>query len=240
MNDPIANAKVVLSWSHPWDEMLQRTLVETHRQEGIHWAESTPGLREPDESERISAPKAARYSFTPALGDDHDPRIAILTVWLAEQSDLRYRLIVSPPPAALPPAPVEAINHELGRRSRISALVGGPKALRTPVGAYHVVLSLLESRWRCPLIPSRLSPEETMACGDLGHATREQIGFRFESGVSGIEEVALIYLHEELRFSLSIRARATVALGTEGLRWLPSSDPIAALALSRFFEEKMA
>jgi len=69
----------------------------------------------------------------------------------------------------------------------------------------------------------------------LGRAQCEQIGYRFESGASGLEEVAIVYLHEEERFSLIVVARGALEIGD--VRWLPYCDIVASLLVSRYFEE---
>jgi hypothetical protein len=68
----------------------------------------------------------------------------------------------------------------------------------------------------------------------LGRRTYiEQIGYRFDGGASGLEEVAIIYIHKDDVFSVTIRASGLLKLRES--RWLPYAKEVADLVVDTFF-----
>jgi hypothetical protein len=170
----------------------------------------------------------------PTLPDEADDRTANLAV-LHRDAELRWGLTVEPRPASDPPAQVVEHDARLRGRKGLSALLLDGLTRGLPaVGAFRARYLVPEADFRCQVVPAvvqRGSAHE--AALRLGEAHLDQVGYRFAGGVSGIEEIAIIYLHEQREYSLGISARGPLKLASP--RWLPFADDIVEIVLSTFF-----
>lgn len=65
----------------------------------------------------------------------------------------------------------------------------------------------------------------------------ERVGYRFVEGTGGLEEVELVYLHEEDEYTVEIRARAPFQIVLPALvPW--AIEELANLVLTRFFRAR--
>jgi hypothetical protein len=71
----------------------------------------------------------------------------------------------------------------------------------------------------------------------LGRSARlEQVGYRFEGGAGGLEEVALLYHHLKDRYAALVSATGPLKLGAS--TWLPFADDIVDLVQNAFFSSR--
>lgn len=230
MEEPIDTARVAVTWAEPWNEARAHDLAELHEKElKVTYADVE---RVSDDEGPVGGP--AVYGFAPALWTGADHRIAVFTVEVDPGQRLICGLRLVPPPSTPPPESVVRINRDLGHRERIARLISPAGWSRTPIGLHRMTLSLPEEGWRCHILPRSLTAVEEGLSADLGPARCEQVGYRFEAGASGLEEVVIIYVHDAKRFELRVMARGPVELGEK--RWLPFCDTVAHLPLSRYFE----
>lgn len=232
MEQPIVNARLTVTWSEPWDEARAQRLIELHdeeRQLGLMKSGDDLASTIPKESGTICR-------FAPALRPDGDSRLAMLEAGISANAALRFRLRILPRPEdSSPPEGLIRINDTLGHRERIARLVSSERKNYAPIALHVMQMYLPRQGFACHLVPRNATDSETRLSDGLGRARCEQIGFRFDSGASGLEEVAIIYLHEEERFNLTATARGALQIGQT--RWLPFCDMVARLPFSRYFEE---
>lgn len=230
MEEPIDSARVAVSWFEAWNEARAHELLELHEKE-LEVADADVDRASGAEGP-VGGPTV--YGFAPALWTGGDHRIALFTVEVDPGQGLLCNLRLFPPPDTPPPESVARINRDLDHRERIARLVSPAGRSRAPVGLHRISVSVPEESWRCHLLPRDLTAVEEDLSSDLGPARCEQVGFRFDAGASGLEEVVLIYFHDAQRFELRVMARGAVELGEK--RWLPFCDTVARLPLSRYFE----
>jgi|SRR5580704_2017235 hypothetical protein len=167
----------------------------------------------------------------PTLPDEDDDRSAETTVHRHEEGDLRFSLTVRPRPPGDPPEHLTEHSTRLGGRGGLSAMLASSAPT---IGAFHIRCFLSEDELRCPLLPAPVDEGSAHAAAlGIGEARLEQVGYRFENGAAGVEEVVVVYLHLRREYSLSISARGPLMLRSP--RWLPFADDVVETALTTFF-----
>lgn len=205
--------------------------------------------RKPRDPQEIEA-----LSFGPVLPDDGnslDSRIATLVVVPhptqvdgrpkidGRPDELLWTMAVRPRPDSEPPPSVKEDNLKFGGRSGLIKSVLD-WAAPPPVGRFRVDLAVPGDTYDCRVLPVALDRacagihEPAVALAESIHL--EQIGYRFENGANGLEEVAIVYLHESSTFRVGIRARGMIKL--QSATWHPYADEIAELVLGTFFALK--
>jgi hypothetical protein len=167
----------------------------------------------------------------PTLPNANDERTAEVVVHRPAQGDLYFRLTIGPCPPGDPPEHVREHDTKLGGPGGLSALLasGAPG-----LGAFRIRCFISEKELRCPSIPASVVEGSAHAAAlRIGEARLEQVGYRFENGATGVEEVAIVYLHLRREYSLSISAKGPLKLRSP--RWLPFADDVIETALSTFF-----
>lgn len=190
-------------------------------EEQSDWLALGPSL--PDENESRIAVAIARRHLGRVEGDGGGAR-------------LKWSLTVQQAPEGEPVERIRLHNKTLGGRPGLMRLLSETEPGGTPqVGRFLVKLVIEEARWKCRVLPVPLEPGGLHApAAKLGRGARiEQVGYRYESGVSGLEEISIIYVHDDRTFAVSIHANGTLRLGSS--TWLPYADEIADLALGTFF-----
>ena len=180
------------------------------------------------------------WSLGPALPDDEEPRLAEVVIGDGidggESDGLLWNLVVHKAPSGQAPDRIVERNERLGGRQGLAKLLVEGFPARTPqVALFHVKLRLDASDYDCSVLPQALQPGggHESALSLASKANLEQVGYRFEDGVSGIKEATLIYLHEENAYSVTILAKGLLKL--RSATWLPYADEIADLIVTTFF-----
>lgn len=180
----------------------------------------------------------------PALPDETEDRVAIVVVHRhrgeaegdGRSARLDWQLTVQPAPGGDPVEKIVSHNAKLGGRPGLMKLLTTAGAGGTPqVGRFLVRFVVEEAARRCKVLPVPLEqaghhgPAATLGRG----ARLEQVGYRYESGAIGLEEVSIVYLHTERVFSVSVHANGSLRLGST--TWLPYANEVAELVLDSFF-----
>lgn len=228
------------------DHFIKNCRVRSHRVvpcDTAKWSDLVvkfDGLRVGAESEDdifdVHAGEYVQLDCGPVLGDLHDSRIATLSIRRLETGDeMVVALDVRPPPVTEAPRRVVEFTQHLGGRAGLTPLVLDLFGRQMPAVTYSITLRVPRASHRCDWIPSTLSAKETTALGDLGERVhREAVGYRFDAGTSGLNELMLLYLHDEQEYLVDVTATSAFKLGES--RWLPLADDIAELVTQRFFE----
>ncbi|MCC6558054.1 MAG: hypothetical protein IT372_34335 [Polyangiaceae bacterium] len=183
-------------------------------------------------------------SFGPALPDEEEGRVALLTVHVHRENEkeqaeapreLHWTLVVSPPPSDEVPEKVRTIDRNLeGRRGLLTlierCIVGVP-----PVALFRLTMNIPGSEYRCKVLPKEISRggEHDIAASLSRTSRMEQVGYRFEDSPYGLEEMAIIYDHEDDAVIVNTRARGILKLGSR--TWLPYAEEVADIVLKAFF-----
>ena len=188
---------------------------------------------------RLTSKEGLFLAFGPTLPDEQDDRLAKAVVHRQEDlSELHWTLTVERAPSEEPPQQAREHDRKLGGRSGLSRLLAEALARDvSAVGTFRARCRLPRSGYCCPTVPAMIEKGSAHhAALLLGEARLEQVGYRFDGGVSGIEEISIVYLHVPEEYSLNIAARGPLKLGSP--RWLPFADDVVDLALSTFFVSK--
>lgn len=172
----------------------------------------------------------------PILGGEDDSRIATLSIRrLESDQEMAVLLEVQPSPTSEAPQRVVDYTKQIGGRAGLTPLVLDLFGRHMPAVTYSIGIRVPRASHRCDWIPSNLSAKETAALGDLGERVhREAVGYRFDAGTSGLNELMLLYLHDEQEYLVDVTATSAFKLGES--RWLPLADDIAELVTQRLFE----
>jgi hypothetical protein len=187
-----------------------------------------------DGLKRAASKEGDLLALGPVLPDEEDARTAEAVVHRRDD-ELHWALAVGPPPSAEPPTEVKEHDAKLGGRRGLSALLLGALPGGAPgIGAFRIRCFLPETGFRCPFVPASVGEGSAQAAAlRLGEARLEQVGFRFENGAAGIEELAIVYLHLKKEYSLNVRAKGPLKL--KSARWLPFADDVVETAASTLF-----
>jgi hypothetical protein len=178
-------------------------------------------------------------SLGPALPEEHEPRVAEVVVHRHDDQDLHWGLTVEPAPRAAPPEALAEHSRKLGGRAGLAALLVEALPNGIPaVATFRLRVLLPEADFTCAVVPADARKDQGHEVAlRLGREARlEQVGYRFEGGAGGIEEVAVVYLHKQARYSMNVAATGPLKLGSP--TWLPFASDVADLAVSAFFSQK--
>lgn len=182
--------------------------------------------------------------FGPALPDAEDGRMATLAVRLQTEKEhekpraLRWHLHLRQPPNNEPPEAIKARDTAIGGRAGLMKLAQGHLPKLPPIVSLQLTL-IVPNEYRCIALPDepvRRDGQHALAAS-LAQTTRlEQIGYRFEDSPYGLEEVAIIYGHQQDLFKVNVRARTLLRIGSS--RWFPVADDVRDIVLNAFFQPR--
>lgn len=183
--------------------------------------------------------KADEYvRLGPTLPTSTESRIATAFVHQCDNDELHWILAVQPPPEGDAPESVRARNDEIGGPAGLALLLSGALPAGLPnVGAFRIRFHVPAARFTCSAIPvvvEKTSGHEA-ALRFARQAHLEQVGYRFDGGAGGIEEIAIVYLHKQQQYRVVIEANGPLKLASGIL--LPFADDVIDLAMTGFFIE---
>lgn len=229
MADPAVTKTATATWETPYAEDVWQRLTSVKTE-----VQTEPALDDDGESLMLG----------PSLPNipTAEPRIGTVVVQRHVGGDvLNWQLIVRRAPMSEPPPEVVAANEKIGGHRGLARIIGAcfPKG-QPPVASFRIKVIVPQSSYSCRLLPHSLLPGSGYDVAlSLGRNPQvEQIGFRFGNGVSGIEEVSVVYLHEEKFFALSIVASGPLRL--DAPTWVPYVDEITDLTLVALFDPEKA
>lgn len=223
---------IVAAWETPYTRDVWDVLQEKKTNAQTHNAQTH------EEMELLS--------FGPVLPDDEEDRVAHLTVHVRREENesaerqpaLYWTLVVRQPPSGEPPENVKEDNRKLeGRRGLMKlferCIVGVP-----PVASLRLTMNVAGAAYGCRILPREISRGgEHDIAANLSQTSRlEQVGYRFEGSPYGLEEMAIIYDHEDDVFIVSVRASGILRLGSR--TWLPYAEEVADVVLKAFFSRR--
>jgi hypothetical protein len=177
----------------------------------------------------------------PTLPDDQERRIAEVVVHRDEdEDDLHWILAVRSVPSDEPPDHIRQHDEQLGGRRGLSSLLAEAFPSGAPaVGSFRLRLLFPENEFTCLMIPAAVKKggghDAALLLGR--DAQLEQVGYRFEGGgAGGIEEVALIYRHQERRYDALVSATGPLKLTAP--TWLPFAADVGELVQNTFFSPR--
>jgi hypothetical protein len=135
-------------------------------------------------------------------------------------------------PPSPPPEDLVAESAKIGGRIGLAKFIAGFIQDAAPVGSFFVTMRVNQTAHKCKVLPA--TPHRNDPAMDLGRpAIQEQIGYRFENGVNGLEEITIVYDHKNDLFSVTILARGHLNLEVD--TWLPYAEGVEKLVLDAFF-----
>jgi hypothetical protein len=226
--------RTTATWKIPYSDETWKKIVELQ-------AETSKESRTPRRADVVV--------LGPCLPDRRDPRIATLVAHRHHARDaegveisdeIHFSFKVGLPPPGEPPEDVIASSKKLGGAEKFARLLADWIPAGTPqVASFTIQFRVAGSNHHCSVLPTVVAGGAHAAASNLGKVAKlEQIGYRFEGGVSGLEEVAIIYLHSPRVFSVNAAARGMLKLNSDN--WLPYADEIVELILGAFFTQKEA
>src|SRR6266446_7780536 len=178
-------------------------------------------------------------SIGPALSDKNPEILAYLTIVKEVEDgkeDFWWGIIVNRRPKSSPPPEIVEVSKKCGGLEGLAAFLNEflPHLTPTPIGSYVGHLVLQEKDWKCKLIPRVPGPEDSAAAHIGSKAIVEEVGYRFEGGVSGISEVSITFDHEDSEFRVHMRCRAPIELGVNFS--LPQFSKAGQLIVDHLFD----
>lgn len=175
----------------------------------------------------------------PTLPTAEETRTATLSVHRCTDDELHWALTVRPAPTTDAPEQLKAGDQKLGGRNGLATLLAEALPIGLPdVGAFRVRFHVPEATFVCHALPVVIEKnsghEAALRFGRK--ALLEQVGYRFEGGAGGIEEIALIYLHKKNQYSVILDANGPLKFTSN--TWLPFADDVGDLALNAFFSPR--
>ena len=185
--------------------------------------------------------KRSLWFVGPVLPDANESRLAEVAVHSHEATDdepaiIHWSLNVRPPPDSDPPDEALERDQRVGGREGLSQLLAdGFSGFTSQVALFSITLRLGRTRYACRVLPRKIQrgSEHEPALVLADSTSLEQVGYRFEDGASGLQEVTIVYLHQENEYSVRIQAKGHLKLGIS--TWLPYADEIAELIVGTFF-----
>lgn len=210
-------------WDTPYSEEIWKRL-EAVKSDSVAIDDSSKAL--------------ATLALAVGLPDATEPRVARAIVHRhlddeEESERIHWTLAISQAPSSEPPSDILAEGERVGGRVGLANLVAGCILEDVPpVGAFIIRLRIKQTQYKCKVLPA--APQRGDPSVGLGRPTiQEQIGYRFENGVSGLEELSIVYVHLDDLFSVTIRARGLLNL--KAATWLPYANDVAELVCGTFF-----
>lgn len=220
---------VTAFWATPYSEENWKRLEAAKSDGAILSDEDDEG-----DEDVVSLPLAI------GLPDEDEPRVARVMVHRSlngEDSDrIHWTLMVSRAPTSAPPEDVVAEGAKIGGRVGLANFIAGFIQDGAPVGSFFITMRVNQAARKCKVLPAK--PHQNDPAMDLGRpAIQEQIGYRFENGVNGLEEVAIVYDHKNDWFEVTILARGLLNL--KATTWLPYAGDVEKLVLGAFFTTEL-
>lgn len=184
--------------------------------------------------------------FGPVLPDEMDPRVAILTVHCHREKDttsashsLHWNLGVMCAPETPAPDKVKEADRVLDGRRGLQKLIDHCITGILPIAMFRLQLSIPATEYRCKILPRVVvaSGNHDIAAGLARTSRLEQVGYRFEGSEYGLEEVAIIYDHEDDAFV--VKSLASRVLSIVSSKWCPYADEVTELLVKAFFAPVM-
>jgi hypothetical protein len=121
----------------------------------------------------------------------------------------------------------------LGGAEGLKRLLAAHLVQDIEVAQVRVDFSLPAAEWECAYLrPGR--PEAAGAALELARTVYlEQVGFRFDGGAEGIEEVEITYDHQDPQYF--VRARVRTAIRLDGDTWMPTASTAMSLLTAKLF-----
>lgn len=189
---------------------------------------------------RGTSSDGAFLAVGPVLPDEEEPRIAKVVAHSHDDQELHWALTVEQAPLDAPPEAIAEHSRALGGRQGLAALLAEALPVGVPaIALFRARVVLPEERFACALVPTVARKEQGHeAALRLGRQARlEQVGYRFEGGgAGGLEEIAIVYLHQQHSYAVTLAATGPLKLGAP--TWLPFVDDVVDLAVSAFFSPK--
>jgi hypothetical protein len=182
-----------------------------------------------------------------ALAWGSEPRMARLRVErCAHQTDTfpephhHWTLRVSKQPGASPPEIIAKGVERVGGREGVLRIVRDAlSSVPMPIAGHRIEFWVPLSEYACRVLPREPQPCDALV-QELGSALHvEQVGYRLEGGVHGIEEIELMYDHEDERFRVVTKARAPLEVASSE-RWAPFATQVSELLLAKIFQRRAA
>lgn len=185
-----------------------------------------------------------RIKIGPAFYDSDNPLDHPIFFCFCFQNDsdksIRWILRQNPPfskvakPPQIPTEHIEVSKKMGGSLGLKNQIVNFLKSEPLPIATYVVRLILnRQAGWICPSLHMPAS-KIVSSIEDLGRGDQiEQMGIRFNNGTAGLEELAVVYDHEDDDYVVTIRGRAQLEFGDNFE--LPVACKLAELVVSRVF-----
>jgi|SRR6266446_4648236 len=175
----------------------------------------------------------------PALSNKNLETLAYLNIVKEGEEgkkELRWGIMVYERPKSSPPPDIVEASKRCDGLEGLAAFLNEflPHLTPTPIGSYVGHLMLREKDWKCKLVPRALGPEDGAAAQIGAKAIVEDVGYRFEEGVSGISEVGITFDHEDGEFRVHMRCRAPIELGVNFS--LPQFSKAGQLIVDHLFD----
>ncbi len=106
-----------------------------------------------------------------------------------------------------------------------------------PVNATLTIhLDLPSSGWTCRALSEEARALDALVAPLGERALREQIGYRFEEGLSGLREVSVVYGHREETYHVNLRAK--IAWMPQARGWLSEDRSLSNLIVGTMFSSR--
>ncbi len=158
----------------------------------------------------------------PALSNKNLETLAYLNIVKEGEEgkkELRWGIMVYERPKSSPPPDIVEASKRCDGLEGLAAFLNEflPHLTPTPIGSYVGHLMLREKDWQIG-----------------AKAIVEDVGYRFEEGVSGISEVGITFDHEDGEFRVHMRCRAPIELGVNFS--LPQFSKAGQLIVDHLFD----
>lgn len=172
----------------------------------------------------------------PVLPAGSESRVASLTVRQVEETHLHWILLLHPPPEGDPPEEIVAESARVGGHQGLHALIQEGMGAAPANASLVVHLDLPGSAWTCRALRAEAPALEALVAPLGERALREQIGYRFEEGLSGLREVSVVYGHREEIYHVNLRAQ--IAWMPQARGWLSEDHSLSNLIVGTMFSSR--
>jgi len=171
----------------------------------------------------------------PVLSDLNNPTHAVLVSCVKDDEYLYWFLKEWTAPIEPPPEDIIKSSEKAGNYSSVIDLLSLALQAKKLSGSYEIRINLnLSDGWKCKLFNQLDTPVEL---NDLGSQIyNEEIGYRFEGGTSGLEEVSIVFDHAKNIYIINIDARSILEIDRKSDYLLSTPKELTELILDRGFE----
>lgn len=146
-------------------------------------------------------------------------------------------LAVRSKPSGKAPKWVTEQNEALGGKKGLAELLSKATPKRATIAKFEIELEVDGSAgWKSQLLHKNLVADESVLQSLGKEAYREEIGYRFENGVLGMEELSIFYDHEDQQYLVAIQASAPLKFDTEIN--VPFVDQLSEFVVSACFAKQ--